>query len=160
MIARKTAIVLLVVFAGATVHSEERIVAQVAELAREVRDKGWIIYGGRTKNGDWDLFKMRPDGSDARNLTNTPEFNEGLPRFSPDGGARVLWRSNLGPFPERHAVARLGCLGRLCLVGAGHEHASVQPVSLFSILTKRYFRLMNPELFLCKNRARSRSAQG
>jgi Tol biopolymer transport system component len=58
-----------------------------AELAKEVRDKGRIVYGARTAKNDWDLFTMRPDGSDTQKLTNTPEFNEGLARltWSPDG---------------------------------------------------------------------------
>jgi Tol biopolymer transport system component len=63
----------------------------VAELAKEVRGKGWIVYGARTAAGDWDLFLMRPDGSSVRNITNTPTFNEAAPRFSPDG-RRLLYR--------------------------------------------------------------------
>jgi Tol biopolymer transport system component len=60
-------------------------------LAREVRTKGWIMYGGMTSKGDMDLFLMRPDGSERRNVTNTPEYHEGAPRFSPDG-RRVIYR--------------------------------------------------------------------
>jgi len=63
----------------------------VAELAKEVGKKGWIVYGVRTGAGDWDLFLMRPDGSGVRNITNTPAFNEAAPRFSPDG-RRLLYR--------------------------------------------------------------------
>lgn len=64
---------------------------RVAGLAEEVCKKGWIVYAARALNGDWDLFIMRPDGSDIHNITNTPIFNEGLPRFSPDG-RRILYR--------------------------------------------------------------------
>ena len=64
---------------------------RVAELAAEVCKKGWIVYGARALKGDWDLFIMRPDGSDIHNITNTPMFNEGLPRFSPDA-RRILYR--------------------------------------------------------------------
>jgi Tol biopolymer transport system component len=63
----------------------------VAQLAAEVRDKGWIVYDAYTKNGDWDLFLMRPDGSQRRNITNTPRFTEAAPRFSPDG-KKMLYR--------------------------------------------------------------------
>ncbi len=63
----------------------------VTELAKEVREKGWIVYGARTMAGDWDLFLMRPDGSSVRNITNTPSFNEAAPRFSRDG-RRLLYR--------------------------------------------------------------------
>ena len=63
----------------------------VASLAEEVRDLGCIVYGARSDELDWDLFLMRPDGSARRNLTRTSDFNEGMPRFSPDG-TRILYR--------------------------------------------------------------------
>ncbi len=63
----------------------------VAELAREVREKGWIVFSARSEAGDWDLFVMRPDGSEKRNLTKTPEWNEAAPQFSRDG-VRLLYR--------------------------------------------------------------------
>lgn len=59
--------------------------AQRVALGREVRDKGWVVYGARSPKGDWDLFLCRPDGSDVRNITNTPEYSEGAPRFNRDG---------------------------------------------------------------------------
>jgi len=62
-----------------------------AELAAEVADKGWIAYGARSENESWDLFLSRPDGSDRRNITNTPDFEEGAPRFFLDG-SRMLYR--------------------------------------------------------------------
>ena len=64
---------------------------RVAELAKEVAGKGWICYGARSDKGDWDLFLMRPDGSGKRNITNTPDFEEAGPRFSPDG-TKLLYR--------------------------------------------------------------------
>lgn len=64
---------------------------RVDELSREVHGKGWIAFAARSERGDWDLFLMRPDGTGRRNITGTPEFNEGLPRFSPDG-KKLLWR--------------------------------------------------------------------
>jgi hypothetical protein len=60
-------------------------------LAREVRDKGWIAYAARSDKGDWDLFLCRPDGSNVRNITHTPDANEGYPLFSRDG-KRMLYR--------------------------------------------------------------------
>jgi Tol biopolymer transport system component len=62
----------------------------VRELAAEVRDVGWIAYGALSGSGDWDLFVMRPDGSERRALTRTREYNEAGPRFSPDG-RRLLY---------------------------------------------------------------------
>jgi Tol biopolymer transport system component len=64
----------------------------VADLAAEVREKGWIAYSAKTEAGDWDLFVMRPDGSGRRNITRTPEFNEGGVRFSPDGTRLLYYR--------------------------------------------------------------------
>jgi Tol biopolymer transport system component len=90
-----------------------------ADLAREVRDKGWIVHGSRTAQGDWDLFTMRPDGSDRRNVTNTPEFNEGLPRFSPDG-TTILFRRI--PAGERFDNNRHGIQGQLVLMKSDGTH--------------------------------------
>jgi Tol biopolymer transport system component len=100
--------------AGSSQPSVKNDDPRVAELAREVCKKGWIIYAARIpkelylakrlQNGnsksnpapeeaqsDWDLFIMRPDGTNIHNITNTPTFNEGLPRFSPDS-KRILYR--------------------------------------------------------------------
>jgi len=84
----------------------------VAELAKEVREKGWIVYGARTAAGDWDLFLMRPDGSSVRNITNTPAFNEAAPQFSPDG-RRLLYRRL--PKGENMEPNRYGMQGALVL---------------------------------------------
>jgi Tol biopolymer transport system component len=64
---------------------------QTARLAKEVANRGWILYSGKTAAGDFDLFVMRPDGSHKRNLTNTPNFSEMGARVSPDG-TRILYR--------------------------------------------------------------------
>jgi Tol biopolymer transport system component len=64
---------------------------RVTELAAEVHDKGWVVFGARSESGDWDLYLMRPDGSSVRNITNTPDASEAAPRFSPDG-KRLLYR--------------------------------------------------------------------
>jgi len=37
------------------------------------------------REGNWELFRMRPDGSDPVNLTNTPDVDELYPHVSPDG---------------------------------------------------------------------------
>lgn len=50
-----------------------------AGLAREVRNKGWIVFSA-----------LRPDGLQRRNITNTAEFHEAAARFSPDG-QRILY---------------------------------------------------------------------
>ncbi|MEN6574939.1 MAG: hypothetical protein ABFD90_01255 [Phycisphaerales bacterium] len=64
---------------------------RAAQLAEEVGGKGWIAFAARAENGTWDLFLMRPDGSQRRNITNTADYEEGGPRFSPDG-TQLLYR--------------------------------------------------------------------
>ncbi len=63
----------------------------VRALAREVQTLGWIVYTARSDQGDWDLFLCRPDGSQVRNITRTPESSEHSPQFSRDG-LRLLYR--------------------------------------------------------------------
>jgi len=88
---------------------------RTAGLAREVRDKGWIAYGGRSTNGTWDLFLTRPDGSQRRNITNTPDFEEGAPRFSPDG-KKMLYRRT--PKGTEISHDNWGFQGRLVIANA------------------------------------------
>ena len=64
---------------------------RIEKLANEVRSKGWVVCSAKTDKGDWDLFLMRPDGSQLRNITNTPAHSEAAPRFSPDG-KQMLYR--------------------------------------------------------------------
>ncbi|MCU0914556.1 MAG: hypothetical protein MUC88_08345, partial [Planctomycetes bacterium] len=63
-----------------------------ARLAAEVRDKGWIVFSAATDHGDWDLFRMRPDGSDRRHITDTRQYNEAGAKFSPDGRRLLYFR--------------------------------------------------------------------
>jgi Tol biopolymer transport system component len=76
---------------GKSAQQESRLVAEdvndarVIALSNEVSNKGWIIYSTRTDKDNWDLFLMRPDGLDRRNITNTSEFNEAAAHISPDG---------------------------------------------------------------------------
>ena len=81
----------LLAFGSAVSAEEKKGDPRVAAVAKEVHDKGWIVYGARSPQGDWDLFIMRPDGSNVRNLTNTPDYSEAAPRFSPDG-KKLLYR--------------------------------------------------------------------
>ena len=85
-------IALLVVSSGAWAAGQRS--EDAAALAGEVRDQGWIVYGARGGNGSWDLFMSRPDGSDRRNMTDTPGHEEAAPRFSTDG-TRLLYRRML-----------------------------------------------------------------
>ncbi len=63
-----------------------------SSLAAELHARGWIVFSAQTPHGDWDLFLMRPDGSDRRALADTREFNEAGARFSPDGKRLLYYR--------------------------------------------------------------------
>jgi Tol biopolymer transport system component len=91
-------------------------------LAREVATRGWIVFGAKTERGDWDLFLMRPDGSALRNITQTPDFNEGLPRFSADG-RRLLYRRL--PRGESFDNNRHGSQGALVFARADGSESKV-----------------------------------
>ena len=89
--------------------------ANGADLATELHEKGWVVYSARGEEGTWDLYLSRPDGSDNRNITNTPEWEEAAPRFSPDG-QRLLYRQL-----EKGAVIdhdKWGFQGRLVMADA------------------------------------------
>ncbi len=66
--------------------------APEATLAKEIASKGWIAYSARAENGNWDIFLARPDGTQSRNITNTPDREDAAPLFSWDG-KKVLYRS-------------------------------------------------------------------
>jgi Tol biopolymer transport system component len=72
--------------------TQPRASDDVAALAREVRDRGWIAFSARTDRGDWDLFRMRPDGSQRQAVADTPRWHEAGVRFSPDGGRMLYYR--------------------------------------------------------------------
>ena len=93
-----------------------------AELAREVRGKGWIAFAAHSSLGDWDIFVARPDGSDIRNLTNTPASNEASPQFSRDG-RKLLYRRLAGG--EKIDDNRHGEQGALVMANSNGTEATV-----------------------------------
>jgi len=72
--------------------SSQDTTSESTALAEELHDKGWIVFSAKTAKGDWDLFLMRPDGSDRRQITHTPNYNEAGARFSPDGRKLLYYR--------------------------------------------------------------------
>src|SRR5512132_863689 len=88
---------------------------QTTKLANEVRDKGWIVYTGPSEKGDWDLFIMRPDGSDKRNLTQTTTYHEIGARFSPNG-KQLLYRRS--PITTNLGLDKCGAYGELVIAKA------------------------------------------
>jgi Tol biopolymer transport system component len=63
-----------------------------AALATEVRHKGWIAFSAANDDRNWDLFRMRPDGSDRRAMTQTRDYHEAGVRFAPDGKRLLYYR--------------------------------------------------------------------
>lgn len=106
----------LAAVSGACVEGASR------DLATEVHDKGWIVFCARAEAGDWDLFLCRPDGSDLRNITRTPEYNEAAPQFSRDG-RRLLFRRL--PRSETIGGNRYGEQGQLVFANSDGTAAKV-----------------------------------
>ncbi len=107
----------------AALEGEQSSDPAVIALAGELHDKGWIAYSARSAAGDWDIFLMRPDGSDSRNITNTPETNEAAPRFSPDG-KKMLYRRL--PKTAKISHDEWGFKGRLIMANSDGTNPVVQ----------------------------------
>ncbi len=105
------------VLISATAHGESE-----EDLAAEVRGKGWIVFSARSEKGDWDLFAMRPDGSERFPMTETPDWSEFLPRFTADGGACLYRRVKPGETIDGN---RHGEQGELVLVDEGGKISRV-----------------------------------
>ena len=82
----------LLVFLGFTGLASAAPSAEPARLAAEVRTLGWVAYSARSPKGDWEIYAMRPDGSEVRNLTNSPDTEDFYPLFSRDG-RQLLYRA-------------------------------------------------------------------
>jgi TolB protein len=76
------------------------------------------------RDGSDDVFVMRADGSDVRNLTRTPALEESHPTWMPDGRLSFTRHGQTGPI-ELWAVAADG-------TNAGRLDTSVEPVFVFS----------------------------
>jgi TolB protein len=57
--------------------------------ARWFPDANWIAFSDRA-NGNSEIFRIRPDGSDLENLTKQPS-SDATAVISPDGGQLVFW---------------------------------------------------------------------
>ena len=110
-------LLLLTAFAG-----DADGLSEVERLAVEVRGKGWIVFPAHSERGDWDLFVMRPDGSQRRALTRTPEWSETTPQFSRDG-RRLLYRRCKGG--EKIEGNRYGEQGALVVANSNGTGARV-----------------------------------
>ena len=75
----------------------------VEDLRKEAGKKGWIVIAAYAQEvetqqrlpddnaGQADLYLMRPDGSEMRNITRTPDRHEFFVRFSADG-KKIMYR--------------------------------------------------------------------
>ena len=96
--AASTLAILLIILAlgAASPGWAENADPDAQKLRAEVAGKGWLLFSEKSDGGDYDLFLSRPDGSEKRNLTQTPGTNEFGGRFSPDG-KRMLYRRAAKP---------------------------------------------------------------
>jgi Tol biopolymer transport system component len=120
------------------------------QLRAELRNRGWLVFSARSEGGDWDLFRMRPDGSDRRRITNTPGIHEAGVRVSPNGRQLLFYR-----IPSTEAVDN-NTYGTFELViadadgtdpvswGIGHSWASWGPDSKhIACLTPRHIQIVD-----------------
>lgn len=96
---------------------------EMKKLAKEVAGLGWLAFAGKSGNGDYDLYLCRPDGSQLRNITQTPQWNEFCVRFSPDG-KRILYRRI--PRNEQINHTLHGQFGELVIANADGRNPVVQ----------------------------------
>jgi Tol biopolymer transport system component len=58
---------------------------QRKQLLDEFKATGhWLVWSSDGQAGNFEIYISRPDGSDRRNLTNTADWNENLPRVRPN----------------------------------------------------------------------------
>lgn len=71
-------------------------------------DGNWIAFHQEV-NGKWDIFKVRPDGSDLTNLTNDPS-SDSVPVWSADS-ATIFFRSNRNGDTENAELFKMNADG-------------------------------------------------
>ncbi len=89
---RSLLLALIILFELTSIQAQDA--NEVLQLELGASNLGWLITSIRTPSGDWDLFAMRPDGSQLRNLTRTPDASEFYPRLI--DAARFGDRDSLG----------------------------------------------------------------
>lgn len=109
-------VILMLASAGfAAKTQEKRKAPSVAKFSKEIARKGWIIFAAKSEAGDYDLFLARPNGTQSRNITRTPDTNELAARFW-GGGKKIIYRSVAVMNPK--ADYREGTFGKLMVANA------------------------------------------
>ena len=102
-------------------------------LRSELKSRGWVAFSAPSNNDDWDLYVMRPDGSERRQFTNTPKTQEMGVRFSPDGKRMLYYRAPIGTIVENNNYGTFELVvadlvdSRSHSLGSGHTWASWLP---------------------------------
>jgi Tol biopolymer transport system component len=87
--------ILFIVLAGEMTWAAIGGRSMAAELTGELKEvRGQIVYESH-REGNWDLFVCNADGSNSRNLTQTPAVDEMYPKVSPDG-TRICFLADEG----------------------------------------------------------------
>jgi hypothetical protein len=61
-----------------------------SESDRVGQGGGWIVYSAKTGGGDWDLFLMRPDGSNRRNIIPQHSMRQPLDFLPTEAGFSTI----------------------------------------------------------------------
>ena len=86
--------------------ADEAPPAEAVALMREVGEKaGGTIVWSSSRVGNHDLFTMKTDGSDVKQITQGDQV-DWFPRFAPDGQKVLFCRSKQGWVSERDANDR------------------------------------------------------
>src|SRR5437660_1647475 len=78
------AFVLLFVFSNAA-PSDDKSAPDSKDLLAELKNYQHKIVYETNRDGNWELYLCNADGSNAINLTRTPDVDELYPKPSPDG---------------------------------------------------------------------------
>ncbi len=85
MATRVSAMIAALALVAALISAAEPPDQGSKELLQELKSYRHKIVHESNRDGNWELYLMNADGSNAVNLTNTPDIDELYPKASPDG---------------------------------------------------------------------------
>ncbi len=126
---RPQLVMISVVLMAASPAAAQSVQRQITSHPAQDRCPRWSPDGQRivfesNRAGSWDLWLIRPDGSDLRRLTDAPG-DERFPAWGPSGG-RIVFVSDQGSGPDLRLID-LGT-GRSSLVVAAPGRGPVTAV--------------------------------